>query len=161
MQSSRESKIEFIFWVPGRPTEIEECDVYVVESKVLGREFGKNRCNLIGSKTLASSKHTETTPRDGGEPSASTNLEGVHSDIPSTSKSVAEQHYRQPDIPTDQTSISTSSSASLDEEFSNPTTSAAADARNTQIADNEEPMNDAFAKKLKQPLKVGVETCQA
>ncbi|VDN42774.1 unnamed protein product [Gongylonema pulchrum] len=148
-------------YTKGRPTEIDECDVYVVERKVWGRETGNNKCTITGSKTITLSRQTtaasdrkssaavdavateQITSHDGSEPTGTTSTDDVHSNIPCTSKDVSEQQ-QQVETRTGQASV-----ASQDDDTASTT--------DTHVRENDvEPMNDAFSKKLKLKLKVCV-----
>ncbi|MCP9263520.1 Protein polybromo-1 [Dirofilaria immitis] len=150
----------------GRPTEIDESDVYVVESKVRGYEDGGKRCSLTGckpahcsSKNVASDCAVVTTNEqktflkgdvDQLSSTAKTKTEDFHTSVPSTSKGI-----EQSDTITKAGSISASfSSISVDDDSNSGSNQASSTMRNTPISgDQEEPMNDAYAKKLKHPLK--------
>ncbi|CAG9540476.1 unnamed protein product [Cercopithifilaria johnstoni] len=152
-------------YTKGRPTEIDESDVYVVESKVRGYEYGGKRCSLTGCKSSHNtSKNVANDSIAGSTNEQKTSLKAdmdhlpsitkttdFHSNVPSTSKGVVEQ----PGIITKLGTISNSfSNISVDDDSSSGSNQAAGTMRNTPTSvDQEEPMNDAYAKKLKQSLK--------
>ncbi|VBB33191.1 unnamed protein product [Acanthocheilonema viteae] len=154
-------------YTKGRPTEIDERDVYVVESKVRGYEVGGKRCSLTGCKssyyasksvandsTVGSTNEQKTSLKTDMDhsPSTAKTIEDFHSNVPSTSKDVVEQ----PGTVTKLGTLSASfSNISVDDDSSSGSNQAASTVRNTPTSvDQEEPMNDAYAKKLKQSLKV-------
>uniref|UniRef100_A0A158Q8R4 Bromo domain-containing protein n=1 Tax=Elaeophora elaphi TaxID=1147741 RepID=A0A158Q8R4_9BILA len=154
-------------YTKGRPTEIDESDVYVVESKVRGYEDGGKRCSLTGCKpsystsknvandsTVASTNEQKTSLKADVDhlPSTAKMTEDCHSNVPSTSKGIIEQ----PDSITKLGTASVSASnISLDDDSSSGSNQATGTMRNTLTSiDREEPMNDAYAKKLKHSLKV-------
>uniref|UniRef100_A0A915PSR4 Protein polybromo-1 n=1 Tax=Setaria digitata TaxID=48799 RepID=A0A915PSR4_9BILA len=160
-------------FMKGRPTEIEECDVYVVESKVRGHESGGKKCSLTGCKPsyfntsksaanncsviLTNSTANEQKPLSKGYANQLTSTvrskgEDFHSNVPSTSKDIVEQ----PDGITNLGSTSASfSSISVDDDNSSGSNQAISTMCNTPTSvDQGELMNDAYAKKLKHPLKV-------
>ncbi|VDK79899.1 unnamed protein product [Litomosoides sigmodontis] len=151
----------------GRPTEIDEADVYVVESKVRGYEYGGKRCSLTGCKSsnsknvandpmVASTNEQKASPKPDMDnlPSTAKKTENFHSNVPSSSKDVVEQ----PGIITKLGTASTSfSNISVDDDSSSGSNQTAGTVRNTPTStEQEEPMNDAYAKKIKQPLKLFV-----
>lgn len=149
----------------GRPTEIDESDVYVVESKVRGYESGGKRCSLTGCKSshyASKNVANDCTVRSTNEQKASQKADMVHlpskmmtedfhSNVPSTSKVAIER----PGIITKPGTVSASlSNISIDDDSSSRSNQIAGTMHNTSSVDHEEPMNDAYAKKLKQSLKV-------
>ncbi|EJD74959.1 polybromodomain protein [Loa loa] len=155
-------------YTKGRPTEIDESDVYVVESKVRGYEDGGKRCSLTGCKpsyyknvtndtndcTIVSTNEQKASLKgdmDQLPSTVKTKTEDFHSNVPSTSKSIVEQ----PGAISKLGIVSASfSSISVDDDSSSGSNQAPGNIRNTPTSiDQEEPMNDAHAKKLKHSLK--------
>lgn len=139
-----------------------------MESKVRGHEDGGKRCSLTGCKpshyasknvandcTVESTNEQKTSLKSDTDQlpiTAKTKTEDFHSNVPSTSKGIAEQ----PDTITKMGTVSASfSSISVDDDNSSGSNQAAGVMRNIpNSVDQEEPMNDAYAKKLKHSLKV-------
>ncbi|VDK76275.1 unnamed protein product, partial [Onchocerca ochengi] len=151
-------------YTKGRPTEIDESDVYVVESKVRGYEDGGKRCSLTGCKSshysstkvandcaVISTDEQKTSSKadmDQLPSTAKTKAEDFHSNVPSTSKGIIEQSITK-------LGSASFSSISVDDDSSSGSNQAASTMRNTPISvDQEEAMNDAYAKKLRHSLKV-------
>ncbi|VDP22592.1 unnamed protein product [Onchocerca flexuosa] len=160
--------VEYLFFFSGRPTEIDESDVYVVESKVRGYEDGGKRCSLTGCKSSHYSstkvandcavvstneqKISLKVDMDQLPSTAKTKTEDFHSNVPSTSKGIIEQSGTITKLGSMSASFS---SISVDDDSSSGSNQAASTMRNTPISvDQEEAMNDAYAKKLKHSLKV-------
>ncbi|VDO25165.1 unnamed protein product [Brugia timori] len=156
-------------YTKGRPTEIDESDVYVVESKVRGYEDGGKRCSLTGykpshymSRNVSQNDANDCTVLPINEQktkddvdqllsSEVTKTEDFHSNVPSTSKGIVEQAGTVTKLGTISTSFS---SISVDDDSSSGSNQVAGTIRNLPTIDQEEPMNDAYAKKLKHSLKV-------
>nr|CAC70156.1 polybromodomain protein [Brugia malayi] len=155
-------------YTKGRPTEIDESDVYVVESKVRGYEDGGKRCSLTGykpshymSRNVSQNDANDCTVLPINEQktkddvdqllsSEVTKTEDFHSNVPSTSKGIVEQAGTVTKLGTISTSFS---SISVDDDSSSGSNQVAGTIRNLPTIDQEEPMNDAYAKKLKHSLK--------
>ncbi|VDM97588.1 unnamed protein product [Thelazia callipaeda] len=149
-------------YVRGRPTEIDECDVYVVESKVRGYGSEERRCSSASGKadvseinnaeidlrgvSIMDNKSGEIC-RKGGERCSINMAEmeyDAHSNVASTSGVIMRR-----------TDSSGSTTRSVEEDLRHSVlqrTKSIVDKE--QMLVSEEPMNDAFAKKLKHSLKV-------
>lgn len=136
-----------------------------MESKVRGYEYGGKRCSLTGYKssnsknvtndsTVASTNEQKASPKADMDhlPLTAKKSEIFHASVPSSSKDVVEQPGTITKLGTASTSFS---NISVDDDSSSGSNQAAGTMRNTLTSiDQEEPMNDAYAKKMKQPLKV-------